>query len=143
MQIEVHVKQYHWHVIGAILVSALGYFVDLYDLFIFNVVRTESLTSLGVSQRDLLSVGISILDWTFTGMVLGGVIWGMLGDRLCRLKVLFGSIIIYSLANLANELVEDEGKIARVFRFALSLLAEQDRAQNERMKPQTEKAIQP
>jgi len=106
MEIEVPVKQYHWLVVSAILVSALGYFVDLYDLFIFNVVRTESLTSLGVAQKDLLSVGIGILDWTFTGMVLGGVIWGMLGDRKGRLKVLFGSIIIYSLANLATAYIE-------------------------------------
>jgi hypothetical protein len=75
MKIEITKKQYHWFVISAILLSALGCFVDLYDLFIFNVVRTESLTSLGVAQKDLLSVGIGILDWTFTGMVLSGVIF--------------------------------------------------------------------
>ncbi len=104
--ITLSAKKYDWLITVAIIVSALGYFVDMYDVYLFNVVRTQSLTSLGVAEKDLLSTGISIIDWTFTGMFIGGIVWGILGDKKGRLKVLFGSIIIYSLATFATSFVE-------------------------------------
>jgi MFS transporter, putative metabolite:H+ symporter len=86
----------------AVLVAALGYFVDIYDLILFSVVRVQSLEALGVSGPDLLTKGVFILDMQMLGMLIGGVLWGVLGDRRGRLSVLFGSIILYSVANLAN-----------------------------------------
>jgi MFS family permease len=88
-------------------VGALGYFVDIYDLILFSVVRVPSLRSIGVPDDQILSVGISLLNWQMTGMLLGGVLWGVLGDRRGRISVLFGSILLYSLANLANGFVND------------------------------------
>ena len=100
-------RKYNWLVVTAITVSALGYFVDMYDVYLFNAVRIQSLTSLGVAEKDLLSTGISIIDWTFTGMLVGGVVWGIIGDKKGRIKVLFGSIILYSLATFATGMVEN------------------------------------
>ena len=85
-----------------IIVAALGYFVDIYDLILFSVVRVKSLKELGVADDDLLSVGASIINSQMLGMLLGGILWGVLGDKKGRLSVLFGSIIVYSLANIAN-----------------------------------------
>ncbi len=106
MDIALPIKKYNWIITTAIIVSALGYFVDMYDVYLFNVVRIQSLTSLGVAEKDLLTTGISIMDWTFSGMLIGGIVWGILGDKKGRLKVLFGSIIIYSLATFATAYVE-------------------------------------
>jgi len=89
----------------AVIVGALGYFVDIYDLILFAVVRIPSLKSLGYSGDQLVTEGTWLINWQNGGMLLGGVIWGLLGDRLGRIKVLFGSIILYSLANIANGLV--------------------------------------
>jgi predicted MFS family arabinose efflux permease len=86
----------------AILVAALGYFVDIYDLILFSVVRKESLVAIGVAEADLLKVGLMLLARQNLGMLIGGILWGILGDRRGRLSVLFGSILLYSLANLAN-----------------------------------------
>jgi putative MFS transporter len=86
----------------AVLVAALGYFVDIYDLILFSVVRVRSLQGLGVVGPALLPEGIRIINLQMIGMLLGGIFWGILGDRRGRLSVLFGSIILYSLANLAN-----------------------------------------
>ena len=86
----------------AVLVAALGYFVDIYDLILFSVVRTPSLRGLGVPAAEVLPRGVFILNLQMIGMLLGGIFWGVLGDRRGRLSVLFGSIILYSLANLAN-----------------------------------------
>jgi putative MFS transporter len=88
-----------------IIVAALGYFVDIYDLILFSVVRVASLKSLGVSADDMLSVGASIINSQMFGMLVGGILWGILGDKKGRLSVLFGSIIVYSLANIANGFV--------------------------------------
>ena len=88
-----------------IAVSALGYFVDVYDLIIFSVVRKASLAGLGVPEADLLSVGLFLLNLQIAGVLLGGFLWGVLGDKLGRLSVLFGSIILYSLANILNAYV--------------------------------------
>ena len=90
-----------------VIVSALGYFVDIYDLVLFSIVRIASLKDLGVPEPDLLSVGVRLLNMQMTGMLLGGIVWGILGDKLGRVSVLFGSIIMYSLANIANGMVQD------------------------------------
>ena len=89
-----------------VLVAALGYFVDLFDLVLFSIVRVPSLTALGVSESALAPVGALLLDLQLGGMLVGGLAWGVLGDRRGRLTVLFGSIILYSLANLANAFVD-------------------------------------
>ncbi|MEI6834759.1 MAG: MFS transporter [bacterium] len=88
-----------------VIVSALGYFVDIYDLVLFSIVRVASLRDLGVAEADLLSVGIRLLNMQMTGMLVGGIVWGILGDKLGRVSVLFGSILMYSLANIANGLI--------------------------------------
>jgi len=88
-----------------IIVAALGYFVDIYDLILFSVVRIKSLKDLGVADDDMLSIGASIINSQMFGMLIGGILWGVLGDKKGRLSVLFGSIIVYSLANIANGFV--------------------------------------
>lgn len=93
-------------VFSTVLVAALGYFVDIYDLILFSVTRVQSLKDIGVSGDQLLPVGLSLLNWQMMGMLLGGILWGVLGDKRGRLSVLFGSIILYSLANLANGFVQ-------------------------------------
>lgn len=90
-----------------VIVAALGYFVDIYDLLLFGIVRIPSLNSLGLSENEVSSIGASILNWQMTGMLLGGILWGVFGDKKGRLSVLFGSIITYSLANIACGLVQD------------------------------------
>lgn len=90
-----------------IIVAALGYFVDVYDLILFSVVRKPSLLSLGISGDMQLSVGVQLLNWQMAGMLIGGIIWGILGDKKGRIKVLFGSIFLYSAANIANGFVQD------------------------------------
>lgn len=89
----------------AVFVAALGYFVDIYDLILFSVVRRASLLSLGVSERDLLSQGVLLINIQMLGMLLGGVFWGILGDKRGRLSVLYASIIMYSAANILNGFV--------------------------------------
>ena len=89
----------------AVLVAALGYFVDIYDLILFSVVRVRSLSDIGVPQADLLGKGVLLLNMQMMGMLLGGIAWGVLGDRKGRLSVLFGSIVVYSVANLLNAAV--------------------------------------
>lgn len=90
-----------------VIVASLGYFVDIYDLVLFSIVRVPSLKALGLSGQELLDKGVLILNMQMAGMLLGGIIWGVLGDKKGRLKILFGSIILYSLANAANGLVND------------------------------------
>ncbi len=103
-------------VVLAIVVAALGYLVDIYDLIIFSVVRVPSLTELGVPavctlpdcpHGDLVTKGAELINWQMFGMLVGGILWGILGDKRGRLSVLFGSIVMYSLANLANAWVQD------------------------------------
>ncbi len=88
-----------------ILVAALGYFVDIYDLILFSVIRIKSLKGLGVPDSDLLDVGTMLINSQMFGMLLGGILWGVLGDKKGRISVLFGSILLYSIANLANGFV--------------------------------------
>ncbi len=89
-----------------VLVAALGYFVDIFDLLVFSVVRKPSLIDLGVPDAAQLEVGTRILNWQMAGLLLGGILWGVLGDKRGRLSVLFGSILTYSLANIANAYVQ-------------------------------------
>lgn len=89
----------------AVLVAALGYFVDIYDLILFSVIRVRSLKALGVPDAQLLDTGVLLINMQMGGMLVGGVLWGVLGDRRGRLSVLFGSIVMYSLANIANGFV--------------------------------------
>jgi len=90
---------------SAILLAALGYFVDIYDLILFSIVRVKSLQAIGVPDSELLSQGVLLLNMQMSGMLLGGIFWGMLGDKRGRLSVLLGSICLYSLANIANGFV--------------------------------------
>jgi hypothetical protein len=84
-----------------VIVAALGYFVDIYDMQLFGIVRIPSLQSLGLNETEVSTIGKSILNYQMIGLLLGGILWGVLGDKRGRLSVLFGSIITYSLANLA------------------------------------------
>jgi len=88
-----------------VIVGALGFFVDVYDLLLFGIVRKPSLKALGLSPQEILSQGEFIISIQMIGLVVGGILWGILGDKKGRLSVLFGSILIYSLANIANGMV--------------------------------------
>ncbi|MBC3786640.1 MFS transporter [Spirosoma utsteinense] len=90
-----------------VIVAALGYFVDVYDLLLFNIVRVPSLKDLGLSDADTSLIGGRILNYQQAGLLMGGILWGILGDKRGRLSVLFGSIITYSLANIACGFVRD------------------------------------
>ncbi|MCS6905216.1 MAG: MFS transporter [Bacteroidia bacterium] len=97
----------HKGVSTAITVSALGYFVDIYDLVLFGVVRIDSLKGIGVPAANITREGEFLLNIQMIGLLIGGIIWGILGDKKGRLSVLFGSILLYSLANLANAFIND------------------------------------
>ena len=98
----------------AVLVAALGYFVDIYDLLLFNIIRVKSLTDLGLSDELIKSEGEFIISVQMIGLLIGGIIWGTLGDKKGRLSVLFGSIIIYSVANIVNGFVQTTNQYALV-----------------------------
>ena len=107
------------NVIFLVIVAALGYFVDIYDLLIFSIVRVESLKGIGITDpADITSSGTFIINVQMFGLLLGGIIWGVVGDKLGRIKVLFGSILLYSLANFANGFVQDVNTYAAVRFFA-------------------------
>ncbi len=90
----------------AIIVATLGYFVDVYDLILFSVLRQGSLADLGYEPKEIEDYGILLLNLQMIGMLIGGLLWGVLGDKRGRLSVLFGSIVTYSVANILNGLVE-------------------------------------
>jgi len=90
---------------AAVIVAALGYFVDIYDLLLFSIVRIPSLQSLGYEGDELKRIGLHLIEMQMFGMLLGGILWGVLGDKRGRLSVLFGSIFLYSVANIANGMV--------------------------------------
>jgi MFS family permease len=100
----------------AVIVGALGYFVDVYDLILFSIVRRASLQDLGFSGDQILAQGIHLLNLQMLGMLAGGIFFGILGDRLGRVVLLFSSILLYSVANIANGLVHSVGAYA-VWRF--------------------------
>lgn len=89
-----------------IIVAALGYFVDIYDLILFSIIRKKSLIALGISEADCLTVGEHLISMQMYGMLVGGLLWGILGDKKGRLSVLFGSILMYSVANIANGMIQ-------------------------------------
>ncbi|HYH15713.1 MAG TPA: MFS transporter [Flavisolibacter sp.] len=86
----------------AVVVAALGYFVDIYDLLLFSIVREPSLVDIGVSKADtkaMVAASTKIINWQMIGLLIGGIVWGIMGDKRGRLSVLFGSILLYSVAN--------------------------------------------
>ncbi len=89
----------------AILVSALGYFVDVYDIILFSAVRVPSLRDIGIPAEEITSIAIQLINVQVFGMVIGGLFWGLLGDKKGRQSILFGSILLYSLATFANAFV--------------------------------------
>jgi MFS family permease len=93
-----------------VIVGALGFFVDVYDLLLFSIVRKPSLESLHLSADQVLSKGELIISVQMIGLMLGGIFWGIMGDKKGRLSVLFGSILLYSLANIANGMVQTVGQ---------------------------------
>jgi putative MFS transporter len=97
-----------------VLVASLGYFVDIYDLLVFSIVRKSSLLDIGVKAADVLPKGVFIINVQMFGLLLGGILWGIIGDKLGRIKVLFGSILLYSIANFANAYVHDVNMYALV-----------------------------
>ena len=103
-----------------VLVAALGYFVDIYDLLLFNIVRVDSLTDLGLNAAQIKSEGEFIISIQMIGLLIGGIIWGVIGDKKGRLSVLFGSIILYSIANIVNGFVQTPNEYAMV-RFVAGL----------------------
>jgi MFS family permease len=88
-----------------VIVASLGYFVDIYDLVLFSIIRVPSLKDLGVSGQALIDNGVFLLNMQMAGMLLGGILWGVLGDRKGRIKIMFASIALYSVANLANAFI--------------------------------------
>lgn len=103
-----------------VIVAALGYFVDIYDLLLFSITRVPSLRSLGLNDAEILSEGESIIMWQMAGLMLGGIIWGVMGDKKGRLSVLFGSIVLYSLANIANGFITNPDQF-KMIRFIAGL----------------------
>ena len=100
----------------SVLVAALGYFVDIYDLLLFSIIRIPSLQSLGLSKDQITTDGEGIIMAQMIGLLIGGIIWGVMGDKKGRLSVLFGSIILYSVANIANGFVQNVDQY-RLIRF--------------------------
>jgi MFS transporter, putative metabolite:H+ symporter len=90
-----------------VIVGALGFFVDIYDLQVFGITRIASLKELGVADDAAKNVGENIVNWQMIGLMIGGIAWGVLGDKKGRISVLFGSILLYSLATIANGFVQD------------------------------------
>ena len=95
-----------------VLVAALGYFVDIYDLLLFSIIRVPSLRNIGLTDLEITKQGEDIISYQMAGLLLGGILWGVLGDRKGRLSVLFGSILLYSLANIANGFVHTADQYA-------------------------------
>jgi len=104
----------------AVVVAALGYFVDIYDLLLFAIIRIESLGDLGLTPNQITIDGEGILQWQMWGLLIGGIIWGVMGDKKGRLSVLFGSIVLYSIANIANGFVDTVGQY-KLIRFIAGL----------------------
>ena len=97
-----------------VIVAALGYFVDIYDLLLFSIIRIPSLRSLGLNDEQIAKQGLFIINIQMIGLLVGGIIWGILGDKKGRLKVLYASIILYSIGNIANGFVQTVDQYALV-----------------------------
>ena len=107
----------------AVIVAALGYFVDIYDLLLFTIVREPSLAALGVDltiKQDVIAASTKVINWQMWGLLIGGIIWGVMGDKKGRLSVLFGSIILYSIANFFTGFVQSVEQYAYA-RFAAGI----------------------
>jgi MFS family permease len=104
----------------AVIVGALGYFVDIYDLLLFSIIRVPSLTNMGLKADSVNQVGTRILNTQMIGLLVGGIIWGVLGYKKGRLKVLYASIILYSLGNIANGFVQNVAQY-EIVRFITGL----------------------
>src|SRR5690349_15064000 len=100
----------------AVIVSALGFFVDVYDLLLFGIVRKPSLEALGLNPEQVFEQGEWIISIQMFGLLVGGIVWGILGDKKGRLSVLFGSIVLYSIANILNGMVDTVAQY-KVLRF--------------------------
>ncbi len=107
----------------AVIVAALGYFVDIYDLLLFTIVREPSLEGIGVDLSDagaVIAASTKIINWQMVGLLIGGIVWGVMGDKRGRLSVLFGSIILYSVANFITGFVQNVDQYAYA-RFAAGI----------------------
>lgn len=89
-----------------VIVSALGYFVDIYDLLLFTIVKRDSMLGVGATQATMMVDSTKVINYQMIGLLIGGIIWGVLGDKKGRLSVLFGSIILYSIANFLTAYVQ-------------------------------------
>lgn len=108
------------NVVFIILVASLGYFVDIYDLVIFSIVRIQSFQDIGIPEEAMRTGGEYVLNMQMGGLLIGGIIWGIIGDKYGRIKVLFGSILLYSFANIANAFVHSLHSYA-IIRFIAGL----------------------
>ena len=107
----------------AVIVAALGYFVDIYDLLLFTIVREPSLAALSVDlniKKDVIAASTHVINWQMWGLLIGGIIWGIMGDKKGRLSVLFGSIVLYSVANFFTSYVQTVEQYAYA-RFATGI----------------------
>ena len=104
----------------AVIVAALGYFVDIYDLLLFTIVKKSSMLGVGATAETMLSDSTKVINWQMTGLLIGGIIWGVLGDKKGRLSVLFGSIILYSVANFVTGYIQTVNQYA-ICRFVAGL----------------------
>ena len=95
-----------------VFVAALGYFVDVYDLLLFTIVRQTSVMSIGSTAETIIVASAHIINWQMSGLLIGGILWGVLGDKKGRLKVLFGSILLYSVANILTSFVQNVDQYA-------------------------------
>lgn len=102
------------NVVLLVLVAALGYFVDIYDLLLFSIVRVESLKDIGVTEENSRRLGEYVINTQMAGLLLGGILWGVIGDKFGRIRVLFGSILLYSIANVVNGFVQDVDSYALI-----------------------------
>ena len=100
----------------AVIVASLGYFVDMYDLLLFTIVKRPSLLAVGSTDSTILPDSILVMNWQMIGLLLGGIIWGVIGDKKGRLNILFGSIILYSIANFATAYIHTVDQYV-IFRF--------------------------
>lgn len=103
-----------------VIVASLGYFVDVYDLLLFNIVRVPSLKDLGLSEGEISLIGAKIYNWQQAGLLIGGFFWGIWGDKMGRRSVLFGSILTYSLANIVCGFTNDV-ELYSILRFVAGL----------------------
>ena len=95
-----------------VLVAALGYFVDVYDLLLFTIVRQPSVMAVGATAETIIVDSAHIINWQMSGLLIGGILWGVIGDKKGRLKVLFGSILLYSVANILTSFVQSVDQYA-------------------------------